>query len=509
MGHLERVDVVEHGLRRVLIVIGVMLATLLQTLDSTITNVALPTIQGNLGAGLDEGTWIITSYTIAAIIIIPITPWLQKTFGRKRYYVGSILGFTLASALCGASDSFGALVFWRVVQGIFGGGLLATGQSILRETFPPGSIGLSQGIFVIGAIMGPALGPPIGGLLVDNTTWNWCFDINIVPGIVAALLLAAFLRDPYRPQPGAVDGMGLLFLALCLGSLQYALTEGERHDWFSDPAICLAAATCIVALLAFIRQELTAGRSPAVDLRILRNPSVSAGAIMGIALGFASLGTAYTLPEVTQGVLGFTPSLSGLLFMLRALPIMIVTFPIVRLLKVVDARILVGSGFALLALANALQAAVTTEMASFWSFGWPLVLSGAGSAILYVPLTTAVLASTTQEEGPQAGAFLSLSTQLGGSIAVAMLDVFIDQRESFHSTMLGALITPARSAVHTALQHTSAAALGRLVYQQSAILSYADATYFVAALAAFSIPLIALLRKPRARPAVIEIDAGA
>ena len=192
-----RQDVTETGLRRVLIVAGVMAAALMQTLDSTITNVALPTIQGNLGASQEEGTWIVTAYTIAAIVVIPLTPWLQNRFGRKNYFVSSIAGFTIASVICGSADSLTLLVFARFVQGAFGGGLLATAQSILRDTFPPKQLGLSQGIFALGAIMGPALGPPLGGVLVDNYSWNWVFDINIAPGIFSAIMLGLMPRDRF------------------------------------------------------------------------------------------------------------------------------------------------------------------------------------------------------------------------------------------------------------------------------------------------------------------------
>ncbi len=178
----KRQDVTEFGLRRILIVSGVMAACLMQTLDSTITNVALPTIQGNLGASQEEGTWIVTAYTIAAIVVIPMTPWLQMRFGRRNYFVASIIGFTLTSIVCGSSGSLTELIVARLVQGAFGGGLLAIGQSILRDTFPADQLGLSQGIFALGAIMGPALGPPLGGVLVDNYSWNFVFDINIVLG---------------------------------------------------------------------------------------------------------------------------------------------------------------------------------------------------------------------------------------------------------------------------------------------------------------------------------------
>ena len=214
-------DVTEHGLRRVLIVAGVMLAALMQTLDSTITNVALPTIQGNLGASQDEGTWVITAYVIAAIVIIPLTPWLQNRFGRRNYFLVSIVGFTLASVVCGTSESLTTLILARAVQGAFGGGLLATGQSIMRDTFPPSQLAASQGIFALGAIMGPALGPPLGGYLVDNFSWNWCFMINILPGIASAVILFLFLKDPNKADSRTpIDAVGLALLAIGLSTLQ-------------------------------------------------------------------------------------------------------------------------------------------------------------------------------------------------------------------------------------------------------------------------------------------------
>jgi DHA2 family multidrug resistance protein len=201
-----------------------MAATLMQTLDGTITNVALPAIQGNLGASQDEATWVVTGYTIAAITVIPLTPWLQNRFGRKRYYLASIIGFTIASVACGRSTTLPFLVFWRVVQGAFGGGLLATSQAILRDTFPPSQLGLSQAIFAIGAIMGPSLGPPLGGILVDNATWNLCFDINVGPGLISSLLLFFLLRDPTAPRRTPVDFLGLALLATAIATLQYIIT---------------------------------------------------------------------------------------------------------------------------------------------------------------------------------------------------------------------------------------------------------------------------------------------
>jgi DHA2 family multidrug resistance protein len=500
-----RQDTVEHGGRLLLVVIGVMAASLMQTLDSTITNVALPTIQGNLGASQDEATWVITAYTIAAIVVIPITPFLQTRFGRKNYFVASILGFTIASVACGAASDLTFLIAWRFIQGAFGGGLLATAQAILRDSFPPKQLGASQGIFALGAIMGPALGPPLGGILVDNASWNWVFDINVVPGIIAAGLMFALLKDPSSPRKASVDAVGLVLLAAGLGGMQYALTEGERHYWFADGAVLGSTIVSIVCLTAFVFYELFGTSSPIVDLRIFKNRSVAAGTGLAVALGGVLYGSTYTLPQFTQGALGMTPTESGELFILRAIPIAFLTFPVVRLASKVDTRILLGAGFALVALGSVLQAFITTGQASFWSFAVSLVVTGIGLSCLFVPLSIAVLGATTPQDGPKAGAMVNLALQLGGSIAVAGLDVLIDLRWSFHSLLFGGAAQLSNPAVNQFLQHGSVAELAQLVNGQAAIASYADATFAVAFVAAVCLPLIFLMRKPKAPGGPVEM----
>src|SRR5579872_7212636 len=239
-------NLVEYGARRWLIVVGVMSATLLQVLDATIVNVALPTIQGNLGANFDSGAWIITGYIIAAVIVIPLTPWLQQVFGRRQYYVAAIIGFTLTSALCGLATSLNALIAFRVLQGLCGGGLISTGQAIMRDTFTTRELGKSQALVSIGAIVGPSIGPTLGGVLTDSLSWNWIFYVNIIPGIVSAILCAMLLRNPARHGKPSIDGVGLGLMALGLGALQYVLDEGERYDWFSDANIFATACTSLV-----------------------------------------------------------------------------------------------------------------------------------------------------------------------------------------------------------------------------------------------------------------------
>jgi MFS transporter, DHA2 family, multidrug resistance protein len=503
-GPADRRDVTERGPRLVLIVIGVMLAALMQTLDSTITNVALPNIQGNLGASQDEGTWVVTAYTIAAIIVIPITPWLQARFGRKTYFLASIVGFTIASVICGSAGSLYELVMARAVQGAFGGGLLATSQSILRDSFPPKQLGLSQGIFAIGAVMGPALGPPLGGFLVDNASWNWAFDINIVPGAIAATLLFLLLRDPDPKRSLPVDAVGLALLAVGLGTLQYVLTEGEQNYWLQDPLIASMTATCAATMVCFVLWEIFGTKTPVVDLRILANRSVAAGSIQSMAIGMASLGASYTLPQLTQGPLQFTPTLSGILFLVRAFPIMLVTLPLVFLASKIDTRVLVGFGFLVVSISSALLGYATTSQSSFGTFVFPLILSGIGIVTLYIPLTIAVLGATTPDQGPKASAFLNLALQLGGSISVAGMSVFIDQREAFHSTILGASATLANPNIREFVG--TKAELASLIGTQSTVLSYADATFLIGFLCLLSIPLVLLLRKPRAARARAPVE---
>ena len=494
----QRQDVTEYGLRRVLIVAGVMAAALMQTLDTTISNVALPTIQGNLGVGADEGTWVVTAYTIAAIIVIPLTPWLQDRFGRKNYFCASIVGFTIASVVCGTSNSLTMLVTARIVQGAFGGGLLATAQAILRDTFPKEQLGASQAIFALGAILGPTLGPPLGGYLVDNYSWSWCFDINILPGTIATVLLFMLLRDPTAPRKRKVDFGGLAFLAIALGTMQYIFTDGERDYWFGDPLIVAMTLVSIVGLVAFIWWELRQD-APIVDLSIFRNRSVASGFVLALSLGAVIFGSTYTVPQLTQGPLGFTPLLSGQLFLLRAAPLFVLTPITARIAGRVDTRWLLGAGFLLMAWAMWLQAGITTYVSGFWTFFAPLALAGAAAALLFVPISIAVLGATTPEEGPKAAAMINLGVQLGGSIAVALLDAVIDRRWTFHSDVLDAFANIHRLPIERFL-HAGGTMhlLAMQIDAQASVLAYADATYVMMLIALLCTPLVLLMRKPRA-----------
>ncbi len=384
-------------------------------LDATIVNVALPTIQGNMGANFDEGAWIVTGYIIAAVIVIPLTPWLQQVMGRKQYYVAAIAGFTITSALCGLSTSLPELVFFRILQGLCGGGLISTGQAILRDTFPLRELGKSQALVSLGAIVGPSVGPTLGGVLTDALSWNWIFYINIVPGIVAAILIATTLRNPVYPRRAGFDGLGLALLATGLGSLQYVLDEGERNDWLADPQIAILAIVAVVGLVCFALWEIYGTKSPIVDLRILKNRTVAAGTALALTIGFSLFGGIILSPQFQQQLLSFTATLSGESILLRASAIALFTpITLIALNRFhVAPRVLLGIGFIIVAIANAMQSLVTTTDSTFWTFGWPLVIGGAGFGMLFLPLSIAVLSSVQGADTQKATSLISLCQQTG------------------------------------------------------------------------------------------------
>ena len=495
-------DLVEFGTRRWLIVIGVMSATLLQVLDATIVNVALPTIQGYMGANFDDAAWIVTGYIIAAVIVIPLTPWLQQLMGRRNYYVSAIVGFTITSALCGTATNLDQLVFYRVLQGLCGGGLIATGQAIMRDTFPPKQLGLSQALTSIGAIVGPSIGPTLGGYLTDALSWNWIFYINIIPGVASALLCALFLRDPIRRGRPSVDGIGLALLAMGLGCLQYVLDEGERYDWFNDRNILLTSMLSISSLATFVYWELRVVKNPIVDLRILlHNRTVAAGCGLAMLLAFSLFGGVILTPQFQQGLLNFTATLSGLSILTRALGIMLMTFVTLALLNRFKVRpqILLGTGFIIVAIANILTAGVLTTDSTFTTFVFPLVFGGIGFGMLFVPLAVSVLSSVHGADTQKATSLLSLCQQLGGSTATAILVTLLDRRGAFHLDNLAGSITLAHPAVQRAIAaHAPLANVAGLVNQQATTMAFADAFYVLGIVTFILSPLVILLRPAKA-----------
>ena len=494
---------VESGFRLVLITAGILAATLMQTLDATIVNVALPVIQGNLGATLDEGAWVVTGYIISAVIVIPLTPWLQLRFGRRQYYSTAIFGFTIASVMCGTAGSITALIFWRMVQGAFGGGLIATAQATLRDTFPRDKFGLSQGLFSLGAIVGPAVGPTLGGWLTDNFSWNCVFFINVVPGIFAGAVMLTSLKNPGPPKKLPLDFLGLGLLIAGLGSLQYVLGEGQRNDWFDDPVILGLTIACGVSLLTFGLWEIFGTDHPVVDLRVLRYPQIAAGSMLAFAVGATLYSSLVIFPQYLESALGFTATLSGELIFTRAAFIALGAPLAVRLSTSgkIDPRMLLLFGFITVGCTQLWFAYLTTSGSDFGSFVIPNMINGFGLSMLFIPISIAIINNLSPQIIPKAAAFQSLSQQLGGSISTAVLVTILAQRGAFHQEVLAQYIRPAFAPVANFLQaHGSIGQLYGNVLKEASVMSYSDCQWTLGILAFVLAPLVFVLPKRKHAP---------
>ncbi len=492
-------SVVEHGPRQFVVVSAVMLAALLQLADTTIVNVALPTIDGNLGASLDEGTWFITSYIIANVIVIPLSPWLSTRFGRRNYFVFSIFGFTLMSLLCGLANDVNVEIAFRFLQGAFGGGLMVPGQQIMRDTFAPSQLGRGQSLFGLAATIGPTIGPTLGGVLTDSLSWRWCFFINLIPGIAAGVLALVFLRDPEPARRTPVDGVGIGLLAVGIGCLQYVLEEGERNGWFEDGTILVISIISAIGLIAFVWWELFGTDHPAIPLRVLRERPVWATGVIGFAVGAMLYGMFIVQPQYTQGTLGFTTTGSGIFMMLRAGTILAL-FPFTTWLvsrRGLDLRIVIGVGLATYGAASWLQAGLMTSTADFGVLVATQIAGGAGFALIFVPLNVALLQSIGPATVGPALAILRLAQQIGGSVASAWIVTYVDRMFSAHDAVLRSSIADSSQAVHAYMSHAHGgiSGLAAIVRAQAQVMALDDAMRVVAFMAFGSVALVFMLRR--------------
>jgi DHA2 family multidrug resistance protein len=504
------VPTVEYGVRRWIVVLGVLLAPLMETIDSSIINIALPNIQGNLGATLDEAAWAVTGYLAANVIVIPLTPWLQERFGRRQYFLATTIGFTIASVLCGFSGTVVALIAFRIVQGLFGGGLIATAQSALRDIFPPEEMAVSQGVFVLIIVVGPILAPVLGGAIVDNLSWQWIFFVNVLPGAISAFIVGTMLRNPAEPKALRVDAIGVALLAVGVGALQYFLDEGERHDWFASQAIVVAAVLAGAGLLSFICWELYGAREPIVDLRIFaRYRSVPVGLILAMGTSASFFGTTLVLPQFVQTILGFTAFESGQLQLFRALPVFFMVPVVAGLAGTgrMDARILISGGWLLTAISSFALFARMTSDAGFGHFIVPLLVGGAGSAMLAIPLLIIIQGTTSAVDGPKASAFITLAFQLGGSVAGAVLVTIIDRRAAFHLNALASTITLGHPAVPDDPSGSWLARTFAFVVQQAQTMAFADTAFIVGAMAVILLLLVPLLKRQPKDMAGVSLEA--
>ncbi|CAN5923048.1 MDR family MFS transporter [soil metagenome] len=402
-----------------LIAIAVTLAAVLELIDTSIVNVAIPHMMGNLGATLDEISWVSTGYIIANVIVIPMSSWLSGYFGRKRYLTGSILLFVAASFFCGAASTLGGLVFWRVVQGLGGGALLSTAQTTLFEAFPPKEVGIGQAMFGVGVMVGPTIGPTLGGYIVDNLSWPWIFYINIPLGIFAAFMVFTYVRDSAHQRKSlTIDGSGILLLAVCVGALQWMLERGERMDWFDSRFVTVLGVTTVVSFVALIIREL-AIKEPVIDLRVLKNRQLAAGVMMGAFLGFALYGSVFVLPVFLQGLHGMTANQTGMIILPGALASAFTMAVVGRNSARLDARVTVPIGASFFMFSMWSLSRLTFDSGAHELF-WPLVARGVGLGLIFVPLTGATMAELVPEQLAQGTGMFNLTRQLGGSLGIAI-----------------------------------------------------------------------------------------
>jgi MFS transporter, DHA2 family, multidrug resistance protein len=493
-------NVEEHGWRRAVITLTVTLAVLLQLADTTIVDVSLPTIDGALGASTDEGTWLITAYIIANVIVIPLSPWLQTRFGRRAFFITSIAGFTVTSVLCGVADSLQSEIVLRFIQGAFGGGLMLPAQQILRDTYGPKELGKSQALFGLLVPIGPTIGPILGGLLTDNYSWRWVFFVNLLPGVMAALLALTFLRNPEKPRKLPVDGVGIALLAIGLGSLQYVLERGERLEWFSDTGIVIFTLLAIAGCASFAWWELSGAKTPAVNLKILRERAVWAGTLVFFAMGFYFYAMFVMQPFFTQETLHFTTAWSGYFMVLRALAVMVM-YPVVSWLVArpkIDVRIVVAVSTVLFGLTWFWQANLMTTTADFDTFVGSQVVGGLFLGLSY-PLLNVVLMRAVNPAAVAASlALVRLGTQLGGSIGSTLIVTVMDRSFDQNAEVLRTAVSLTRPAIvqfvaqHGALAPTM---LFNMASSQATALSQADGARFLGIIVLISSPLALLIRR--------------
>jgi DHA2 family multidrug resistance protein len=403
-----------------LIAIAVTLAAVLELIDTSIVNVAIPHMMGNLGATLDEISWVSTGYIIANVIVIPMSGWLSAYFGRKRYFTTSILLFVTASFFCGAATSLGGLVFWRVVQGVGGGALLSTAQTTLFESFPPHEIGIGQAMFGVGVMVGPTLGPTLGGWIVDNYNWPWIFYINVPLGILAAIMVATYVHDAaHQERAERIDFLGFLLLVTGVGSLQWMLEKGERYDWFDSRLITVLAITSGLSFILLVWRELTVDE-PIINFRVFKSRQLAAGVSIASVLGLALFGSIFVLPVFLQNLHGLTANQTGLVILPGALASAVTMMWVGKNANRLDARATVAVGAALFFASMYLLARMTLASGPEETF-WPLILRGVGLGLIFVPLTNATMAELKLKELAQGTGMFNLTRQLGGSLGIAIM----------------------------------------------------------------------------------------
>ena len=506
-----------------LVTVAVSFGTLMGAIDTSIVNVALPQIRGAVGATVQEITWISTGFVIATVVVMPLTAFLGRFFGQKRVYMASLVIFIAGSALCGTAGSLGSLVLYRALQGFGAGALQPTEQAILRQTFPPKEQGMAMALFAMAVMVGPAIGPTLGGWIVDNYHWSWIFFINLPVGVLGLFMVWRFVEEPEdirianraaaAEQRKYLDWQGIALLSVGLACLQYVLEEGQRDDWFESRTILAAAVVAAVGLVGFVYRELTA-RAPAVNIRLFKDPVFSSGTLIGAVMYAMLMASMFLLPVFMQELLGFTATQSGLVLMPRVGVMMLATPIVGRIYNRVSPRLLVGIGIVLVSWGS-FNLAHLTLLSSSAEIVRQILAQGVGFSFLFVPLTTTALSNVERTKLTDATGLNSLFRQIGGSVGLAVFATLLSRFQTHARHALAAHVTAESPAVAQRLAQLQAglasrggldpvsakaaalAALNGQVTQQAAVLAF-EKTFFLAGIVFLCVlPLLLFLKVNR------------
>jgi len=513
------------GFARTIIVLTTISAAIMELIDTSIVNVALAQISGNLGATIEDTSWVITAYAIANVIIIPLTGFFARLFGRKNYYLASIILFTIASYMCGNAGSLLTLVIWRFIQGVGGGALLSTSQGILFDAFEPEKRAMAGGLFGMGIVLGPTIGPTLGGIIVDNYDWPLIFDINIPFGIVATLLAWRFVPDDTEEQLANrknvhIDYLGILFLVVGIGSLQYVLEKGQSEDWFDDRGIIILSILAVGGLFSFIYRQLTI-EQPLINLRVWKSQNLVASNILTFVLGFGLFGSVFIFPVLVQRILGYTPTDAGFGLVPGAL-IAIFCMPIIGKT--------LGSGtpplyFVIVGCISFILHGYTSSLAdpdaglSFFTL--PQIFRGVGTACLTVPLINQAVVGLTPQEMPSGIALTNMIRQLGGAFGIAVMNTYVNNRYVLHRTDLVSNLQASDPATAERLASYAAGAISRgvdpvtatdvsyrildlAVSKQGFLLAYLDGFKLISLFFLIAMPFMFLLKTKKTDKATLQ-----
>jgi DHA2 family multidrug resistance protein len=500
------------------IALVVTMATFMEVLDTAIANVSLPHIAGNLSVSQDESTWVLTSYLVSNAVVLPISGWLSTRFGRKRFYMTCVALFTLSSLMCGMAPSLGALIFFRVLQGIGGGGLGPSEQAILVDTFPPAKRGMAMAVYGMAVVLAPAIGPTLGGYITDNFNWRWVFFINVPVGILSLILSSRFVSDPphlraARDRAGVIDWVGLWLIATGLGCVEVVLDKGQEEDWLHSSFIIGFAIVGLVSLVSFVFWEWN-HENPIVDLKMFKRTSFAVTNALMLTLGVALFGSTVLLPQYLQVLMGYTAQQSGMALSPGGL-IIIALLPFVgRLVGKVDPRFLVAFGFFALSASLFYMARKIDLQMDFGTVVGLRCLQMSGMAFLFVPIQTIAYSGVPPQKNNQVSGIMNLSRNIGGDLGIAFVTTLVARRAQAHQAILSAHTTAydapfqARlAAIASALEHAGASSVAaakeatgilyRQVVVQSTQLAYLDALWLLGIGTALMGPLVFLAKRPR------------